>query len=36
MLHRGNTRANIWYARRNNAAAEIIAGHYTRQVHLLA
>src|SRR5260370_1381059 len=35
MLHRGNTRANIWYARRDNPAAEIIAGHYTRQVHLL-
>src|SRR5467141_908734 len=28
--HRGNTRANIPYTRRRSPAAEIIAGHYTR------
>jgi hypothetical protein len=31
MLHRGNTRANMRYARRNKEAAELIARHYTRR-----
>src|SRR5712664_378759 len=30
MLHRGNTRRNVRYTRRNKSAAEIIARHYTR------
>ena len=29
--HRGNTRANIPYARRRSRAAKFIAGHYTFQ-----
>src|SRR6266581_32626 len=34
--HRGNTRANIPYARRRKPAAEIIAGHYTCLSHLVS
>src|SRR6266700_4363524 len=29
MLHRGNTRANVRYARRRSLATGFIAGHYT-------
>jgi hypothetical protein len=31
MLHRGNTRANMRYARRGYEVAEFIARHYTRR-----
>src|SRR6266446_8141009 len=35
MLHRGNTRANVRYARRRNLAAGFITGHYTCLSHLM-
>src|SRR6266478_9474538 len=36
MLHRGNTLANVRYARRRNLAAGFIAGHYTCLSHLMS